>query len=217
MATAKQIAGNRLNAKRSTGPKTDAGRATVSQNNFRHGLRGKFHIIPEIESHEEYDRLLNELLEDEQPAGRAEVELVIKMAEHTWLSKRALKMQDACFVPQPDTPENKKSDTAQIGIASDLERWVRYQASHNREYQRASKELQDRRKQRLKAEIGFERQQREQAAQMLKTEKQQIAIATAKIKKQLLEIKLGNQIADLLPPNFDPSTLDSVLSPAEGA
>ena len=38
MATEKQIAANRANAKRSTGPKTAAGRAKSSRNAYRHGL-----------------------------------------------------------------------------------------------------------------------------------------------------------------------------------
>jgi len=38
MATAKQIAANRANAKKSTGPRTAAGRAKSSRNAYRHGL-----------------------------------------------------------------------------------------------------------------------------------------------------------------------------------
>ncbi len=38
MATEKQIAANRANAKRSTGPKTGAGKSRASRNAFRHGL-----------------------------------------------------------------------------------------------------------------------------------------------------------------------------------
>lgn len=38
MATEKQIAANRANALRSTGPKTAAGRKRSSQNAFKHGL-----------------------------------------------------------------------------------------------------------------------------------------------------------------------------------
>ena len=38
MATEKQIAANRANAKRSTGPKTVAGKQRSSRNAYRHGL-----------------------------------------------------------------------------------------------------------------------------------------------------------------------------------
>jgi hypothetical protein len=40
VATEKQIAANRANAKRSTGPKTAAGKRRSSGNAFRHGLSG---------------------------------------------------------------------------------------------------------------------------------------------------------------------------------
>ena len=67
MATAKQIAANRLNAKSSTGPTSDAGRAKVSQNRLRHGLCGRFQVLEGVEKQEQYDALLNQLMEDEQP------------------------------------------------------------------------------------------------------------------------------------------------------
>jgi hypothetical protein len=38
MATARQIAANRRNAQRSTGPRTAAGKSTSSRNALRHGL-----------------------------------------------------------------------------------------------------------------------------------------------------------------------------------
>ena len=38
MATEKQIAANRENAKSSTGPRTDAGKAASSSNALKHGL-----------------------------------------------------------------------------------------------------------------------------------------------------------------------------------
>lgn len=40
MATEKQIAANRANAKRSTGPRTFAGKCRSAQNAYRHGLSG---------------------------------------------------------------------------------------------------------------------------------------------------------------------------------
>jgi hypothetical protein len=40
MATAKQMAANRANAQRSTGPKTAAGKMKSSRNAYRHGLSG---------------------------------------------------------------------------------------------------------------------------------------------------------------------------------
>jgi len=46
MATDKQIAANRANAKRSTGPKTAAGKLKSSGNAYRHGLSGPVPSAP---------------------------------------------------------------------------------------------------------------------------------------------------------------------------
>jgi hypothetical protein len=55
LASEKQIAANRANAKKSTGPKTAAGRLKSSRNAFRHGLS---------------------LLSTEEPANQAEAKLI---------------------------------------------------------------------------------------------------------------------------------------------
>ncbi len=47
MATEKQIAANRINAQKSTGPKTAAGRLKSSRNAFRHGLSLRLRLDPE--------------------------------------------------------------------------------------------------------------------------------------------------------------------------
>lgn len=46
MASEKQIAANRANALRSTGPKTAAGKSKASRNAYRHGLSGPIPIVP---------------------------------------------------------------------------------------------------------------------------------------------------------------------------
>jgi hypothetical protein len=46
MATEKQIAANRANSKRSTGPKTKLGRLKSSRNAFRHGLSSTLPMNP---------------------------------------------------------------------------------------------------------------------------------------------------------------------------
>jgi len=63
MPTEKQIAANRLNAQKSTGPKTDAGKLTTRLNSLKHGLAAQLTVLP-FESQAEYDALENDLLED---------------------------------------------------------------------------------------------------------------------------------------------------------
>ena len=163
MKSKRQLAANRANAKKSSGPRTEAGREKVAQNATKHGLSGGNFQVLSCENQDEYNALFERFLQAEKPVGDVERELVVKMARHTWLSERALRCQEGCFLVQPRTPEEKENRQHGIAVRADLEIYVRYQAAHDRAYQRASKELQERRKQRTKDEIGFVSQKRAEA------------------------------------------------------
>jgi hypothetical protein len=60
MATLKQFEANRRNAQKSTGPNTPEGKAAVSMNTLRHGLRARTVVLPG-ENREEFDHLCNDL------------------------------------------------------------------------------------------------------------------------------------------------------------
>ena len=66
MSTESQIRANRENAQLSTGPKTEAGKATAALNNTRHGLTGAFRILP-TESQSDFDALLAAFREEHKP------------------------------------------------------------------------------------------------------------------------------------------------------
>src|SRR5579884_4084694 len=214
MATAKQIAANRRNAQKSTGPRTEEGKAKVSQNRTTHGLCGKFFVLAEVEKQENYETLLARFIEEEQPTTQRQHELVVKMARHTWLANRALQLQDNCFVLEPKTPEQVKSGEIPVGVDYHLERYVRYHAAQDRAYQRAAAELDKLKKAERLAEIGFESQKRAQAEEIRKAEKHALAIATATIRKQREEIRLGDDLSKILPPDFNPDDLNSLFSAA---
>jgi hypothetical protein len=195
MATPKQIAANRANAKRSTGPRTKEGREKVAQNRLVHGLLGRFQVL-EGEDQQRYDNLVDQLILEQKPVGLLETELVKKMSEHLWLSERARRYQEGCFLVLSRTPEQIKNDQAEMGILADLERFTIYQAHHDRAFQRALNVLLKLRKERLANEIGFEREKRAQAAEQ-RREKQEfrreeihpVRYATAQIHLQLQEQK----------------------------
>jgi len=178
-------------------------KAKVSQNALQHGLCGRFRVLPEVEHQEQFDTFLNQLIEDEQPVGQAEMELVVKMAECTWRAKRAGRLQDMCFVLEEKTPEQIANGVIPVGVDPRFERYVRYQAAHDRGYQRASAELQKRKEKRRLAEIGFARQEREQAAENRRIEKHTVDMATRNMRRQREEIKLADDIAKALPPDFN--------------
>jgi hypothetical protein len=86
MATPAQISANQNNAKKSTGPRTEAGKQVTRQNAIRHGLC-TFITCLDSEDPEEADRLLADLMDEHQPQGATEQILVNKMAEQFWLAK----------------------------------------------------------------------------------------------------------------------------------
>jgi hypothetical protein len=99
MSTAAQIAANQANAQLSTGPKTVEGLAASTKNNRKHGLTimgGDFALHP-MESQDDFERLLAGLRVEHQPATETEALFVDHMAQHEWLRKRAMRLQEDCF------------------------------------------------------------------------------------------------------------------------
>jgi hypothetical protein len=67
MATPNQIAANKANAQKSTGPKTAEGKAASSLNRLSHGFASHATIIPG-ENPEEFRALVADLMAEHQPA-----------------------------------------------------------------------------------------------------------------------------------------------------
>ena len=88
MPTEKQIHANRLNAQKSTGPKTPEGKAKVSMNSLRHGLRARALILPN-ENPEQFHQLCDDLEAEWQPQTATELALLEKMAIAQWKLVRA--------------------------------------------------------------------------------------------------------------------------------
>ncbi len=86
MATEKQLAANRANALKSTGPRSLAGKARSSLNAVKHGLSA--HTVIAGEDPEEYIRHRGEEQRRFRPAGRFEVELVHQIADLQWRMRR---------------------------------------------------------------------------------------------------------------------------------
>ncbi|MFN0167601.1 MAG: hypothetical protein ACKV22_14320, partial [Bryobacteraceae bacterium] len=67
MATVSQITANRANARKSTGPKTPAGKVRSSQNALRHGLASR-QIVLNTEDEAAFQALYAEFLDEYQPS-----------------------------------------------------------------------------------------------------------------------------------------------------
>jgi len=88
MATKKQTAANRRNARKSTGPTSPQGKATASMNNLRHGLRARTVILPG-EKQEDFDEILSGLQDEYAPQCPSEQYLVNQAAIAQWKLVRA--------------------------------------------------------------------------------------------------------------------------------
>ena len=110
----KQTKACRQNAKKSTGPKTESGKAASSQNAVKHGLYAKSIIIdsPQLkENPDEYAELLASLHDELQPQGAMQNHLVRIIADCFWRRQRFMAAETAYIKDQIDDikPEEIRS------------------------------------------------------------------------------------------------------------
>lgn len=84
---ADRAAANQENAQRSTGPRTAAGKQRSSLNALRHGLTGHIIVLP-TEDLSAYQRHLQRFVEQFQPKGGLEEQLVQSLGDTTWRLNR---------------------------------------------------------------------------------------------------------------------------------
>jgi hypothetical protein len=131
MATLKQFEANRRNAQKSTGPKTCEGKAAVSMNALRHGLRARSVVLPG-ENREEFNQLCGDLEVEWNPQSRTEQFYVEQMAVSQWKLTR-MEVGEVNIFKDPAGPEK------QIPL---LDRLWQAQCRLERSYARAQRELQ---------------------------------------------------------------------------
>ena len=107
MATsAKQIAANRRNAKKSTGPQTSEGKAVASRNAITHGLHACDIILksPHLtEDRSQYEQLVDSLIDELKPKGILQEHLVLKIANSLWRYRRVINAETARINQQLET------------------------------------------------------------------------------------------------------------------
>jgi len=87
MATTRQIEANRANAKKSTGPKTEAGKLRARQNSWKHGLTAEV-VVTTSEDAEAFSEFREALMRQYDPEGWLECELVERIASLCWRLRR---------------------------------------------------------------------------------------------------------------------------------
>jgi hypothetical protein len=162
MSTESQINANRLNAQKSTGPRTPDGKAKVSQNALTHGLCSTRPILS-TENPEEYDQFREDFFRRYAPEGVFENYLADRAANSFWRLRRASTFETLVF---NSFLKEARSVSDGIGGAPDsillaavieqdfvkehiLERVQGYETKIERSYYRTVKELRKLQSQRL--------------------------------------------------------------------
>ena len=94
MASEAQIRANRLNALKSTGPKTARGREIAKWNAVKHGMTAR-NVVLFDESRADFDKFHAGLTQDFAPEGTVECALVERIAMLGWRLRRASRAEAA--------------------------------------------------------------------------------------------------------------------------
>ena len=87
MSSDKQIAANRLNAQRSTGPRTPSGKAKVSPNALKHGLTARDVVLPG-ENPDDFESFRADLMASLDLEGTLENALGEMIVDYLWRLRR---------------------------------------------------------------------------------------------------------------------------------
>jgi hypothetical protein len=182
MATEKQIAANRANALRSTGPRTPDGKAIARRNALAHGLTAE-QLMLDGEDPELFDTLREALFDEFAPASPYEEQLTHQVVSLLWRLRRipafeaALlswidytrgELRDSDFVyrglgPEHSIKRESPETRARLKLGRMLEvessknltaKLSRYEAHLLRQLEQTRKELQEVQASRLEAEAG---------------------------------------------------------------
>src|ERR1700742_800074 len=107
---------NRANAQKSTGPKSEQGKAASSQNAFKHGLYSKALLIPG-EDPAKFEACRADLAAEYRPIGVTEEILVDEIAQHYWRMKRYRALEVQIY--------KAKSEDENGSVAFDVHNWVK--------------------------------------------------------------------------------------------
>ena len=87
---------NKANAQKSTGPRTEAGKQRSSLNALRHGLTGQTIVLPS-EDLAAYQRHSQAFLDEYQPKGANETQVVQSLLDTAWQVNRAAAVETNLF------------------------------------------------------------------------------------------------------------------------
>ena len=141
MATDAQNTANQANAQHSTGPRTEAGKATSSRNALKHGLTARTALMPD-EDAEVHACFLAGMLDSYDPLNPAETALVEEMIDIQWRLRRASRFE--VRILSAETPDMKALNNMSLHAAR-LKRQFSATFKEFQQLHRANRKLRDER------------------------------------------------------------------------
>ena len=115
MPSEAQIAANRRNAEKSTGPKTAEGKEKSRRNALRHGLFAQAVVLaPEDEA--AYQQLCHKFFDEYKPATATEATLVQLLADTSWRLNRIPQLEDVVLADPTQSSQDAIDQIAKLGL-----------------------------------------------------------------------------------------------------
>ena len=111
MTSLKQIEANRLNARKSTGPRTEEGKQRSRQNAVRHGLTAET-IITSLENAGDYQVFEATIFAEHQPRTATSRELVARLASVLWRLRRSTSIETGLMQIQGELMRGRTSGSS---------------------------------------------------------------------------------------------------------
>jgi hypothetical protein len=112
-----QLLANQLNAQKSTGPRTEAGKARSSMNARRHGLTGQFYVMNNADR-TAYETFEKSLLAALKPVGAYEHQLAVSIAQDHWRINRSRAIEfNTLGLGHEELKEDAIGDTPEVQAA----------------------------------------------------------------------------------------------------
>jgi hypothetical protein len=150
LATERQVAANRRNAARSTGPKTVEGKRAASANAIKHGLLADTAFVPGLDRPDEWRSFRDAYLEDLEPEGVLEQVLAERVVATSWRLARLGRYERDAIKDAPngagqffiDDDEMQTQTRMQLPGVDLLTTITRYEGHLHRQFMQCLHELQ---------------------------------------------------------------------------
>jgi hypothetical protein len=113
MTSWRRFQANRLNALKSTGPRTEEGKRTSRRNALRHGLTAET-VIEGLEDGEDYRGFEAAIIADYDAETAVERELVLRLASLLWRLRRIIAIETDLFRIQAEILRDRRNEMTTV-------------------------------------------------------------------------------------------------------